>query len=124
VAISGYYPRIAPAFFAGVPGKPCFLIVDEPIRPIRLEMSKANLYMCCVCVAGAIAILMSLQHAMTEPFDAAWLIPLALAVVSGVTVLRVSRHFQYSGALLGDGLGESGYVGASARVGQLNAVVF
>jgi putative nucleotidyltransferase with HDIG domain len=54
-------------------------------------MSKANVYLCSVSVAGAIAILMSLQRALTEPFDPAWLIPMVLAVVSGVTVLRLKE---------------------------------
>ena len=65
------------------------MIVIPPIGPIRLEVSKARLYLCSVSVAGAVAILLSLRRAVTEPFDPAWLVPVVLAIISGMTVLRL-----------------------------------
>jgi putative nucleotidyltransferase with HDIG domain len=52
-------------------------------------VSKVRVYVCLISVAGGMAILLSLRRAVTEPFDLAWLIPVTLAVISGVTVLRL-----------------------------------
>jgi putative nucleotidyltransferase with HDIG domain len=52
-------------------------------------MPKAKLYLWSVSAAGIVAILLSLAHAVAAPFDPAWLIPMALAIISGVTVLRM-----------------------------------
>ena len=52
-------------------------------------MPKAKLYLWSISAAGTVAILLSLAHAAAAPFDPAWLIPVVLAIISGVTVLRM-----------------------------------
>ncbi len=64
-------------------------MTKPPIASIRREMPKARLYLWSVSAAGVVAILLSLRYALAAPFDPAWLIPITLAAISGVTVLRL-----------------------------------